>query len=449
MVGPNVQVSLSQNIGTYWECVLAADASEPARLVAAVIARRQPETDIVGFYSDDGGETWNQGLHQMCPPEHQYFDPTVALGSDGVAYLAFMDVSRTSTGERDAGSLVFFASADAGQSWEKRNEYQQYVDRPWLAVDKSSTQHDGNVYCLGQVDRSEGAVKTYAEPVFFHSSSGLSTLSPPLVPHAGRRMINCRPANPAVFSDGTLLLAYQDKYVRRKIEFPLPRPIINTARSTDGGRTFVESSRVNTQWWHESIESAILSVVGAEFPQLAVDASEGNSKDWVHCVWTDSQGRGSADAMDGTRIFFSSSTDYGETWSQAVVLSEQAMDTQADGEFAAFVPSIAVNDDGVVAVAWYDRRGLPKTKRSREEGRSNVFTTRSSGWNFRVRVSVDGGLTWMPSIQVNEEPGTGDVFVGHTAGLVATADGRFHAAWIDNRTGKNSVWTTWIEVAKQ
>lgn len=448
-IGPNVQVSQADDIATYWECVLSADGSDPARLIAAAISRKQPETDIVGFYSHDGGASWTPSFQQICPTGHQLFDPTIAFGTDGSAYLAFMDVTTTSPGERRAGSLAFLASADGRQSWEKRIEYPQFVDRPWLVVDKSSAPSSGNVYCIGQVERSEAREPSYAEPLFFRSSDELNTLSPPILPHTGRRMVNCRPANPVVFADGTLLLATQDKYVRHKIEFPLPRPIINTSRSTDGGRTFTDASPVNTQWWHNSIESAISSVVGAEFPQLAVDASNGESRDRVYCVWTDSRGRGSADANDGTRIFFSASSDYGATWSQAVVLSEQPMDIQGDTEFGAFVPSIAVNNHGTVAVAWYDRRGLPKTQQFPIDGNPSAFTTRSNGWNFRVKASVDGGRTWMPSVKVNEKPGVGDVFVGHTAGLVAAADGRFHAAWIDNRTGRNNLWTAWIEIAEE
>jgi hypothetical protein len=37
-------------------------------------------------------------------------------------------------------------------------------------------------------------------------------------------------------------------------------------------------------------------------------------------------------------------------------------------------------------------------------------------------------------------------FSGDTAGLVADADGVFHALWIDNRTGVHQVWTATIAV---
>jgi len=448
-IGPNVQVTSTDNAITYWECVIAADANDPARLVSAVILRKpQPETDIVGYYSHDGGATWQQGCKQVCPKGHQFFDPTVAFGPDGTAYLAYMDTDPgASTDEKDVASLVFLASSDGGQSWDKRAVYPEFVDRPWLVVDDSSGENRGRVYCFGQVERRAiDGQKSHAEPIFFHSNDKLKALSAPVFPHAGRQMINCRPANPIVFADGTLLIAYQDRYLKR-YNPTWPRPVIYTMRSNDGGQTYETSTPVDTKWWHETIVSSANSVVGAEFPQLAVDASSKTSMDRLYCVWTDGRGH----HHNGTRIFFSSSSDHGETWSPAVVLSEQSMEVGVKEEYASFVPSIAVNKDGVIAVSWYDRRGLPKTKRVPvdEVNRPGVSNMISEGWNFRIRVSLDGGTTWLPSTQVNEQPGRGGVFVGHTAGLVAGADGRFHAAWIDNRIGKNKLWTTSIEVGTE
>jgi hypothetical protein len=126
----------------------------------------------------------------------------------------------------------------------------------------------------------------------------------------------------------------------------------------------------------------------------------------------------------------------------------------AEGEYITFMPSIAVNKEGLVAVNWYDRRGLPKSRLVPTEidlgGRKvTAFNLEANGWNVRLRASLDGGATWLPSVQVNEEPGQGKIEVGHTAGLAASADGRFHAAWIDNRTGQNQLWTAAIEVKSE
>jgi hypothetical protein len=49
------------------------------------------------------------------------------------------------------------------------------------------------------------------------------------------------------------------------------------------------------------------------------------------------------------------------------------------------MPAIAVNNDGVVAVAWYDRRDNPD----------------NLGYFERLSASLDGGVTWLPSIRVS------------------------------------------------
>jgi hypothetical protein len=66
---------------------------------------------------------------------------------------------------------------------------------------------------------------------------------------------------------------------------------------------------------------------------------------------------------------------------------------------------------------------------------------------------LDGGNTWLPSVQVNEK--TIDVRCGlqggdlwHTAGIAADADGEFHPAWIDKRSGKRQVWTATVKLRK-
>jgi hypothetical protein len=85
-----------------------------------------------------------------------------------------------------------------------------------------------------------------------------------------------------------------------------------------------------------------------------------------------------------------------------------------------------------VAVSWYDRRGLDH---------------RAPGCHVRLRLSADGGATWLPSVQVTEKPGRSSfASLGDTAGLVADAGGRFHPVWIDDRTGKTQVWTATVKV---
>ncbi|MFN8580012.1 MAG: hypothetical protein U0163_03415 [Gemmatimonadaceae bacterium] len=119
------------------------------------------------------------------------------------------------------------------------------------------------------------------------------------------------------------------------------------------------------------------------------------------------------------------------------------------------MPTIAVNRDGVVAVLWYEQES-PET----------------ASYRVRVSASSDGGMTWAAAMDVSAapndqrqqrpavrapvnaggyapEPGTFSATGGDTAGLVADTEGRFHAAWIDNRTGVQQVWTAIVTVSQR
>jgi hypothetical protein len=120
-----------------------------------------------------------------------------------------------------------------------------------------------------------------------------------------------------------------------------------------------------------------------------------------------------------------------------MLLSEQS---EAAGDYEAFVPSVAVNKAGVVAVAWYDTRGLHQDE----------------GWNVRMRASPDSGEIWQPSVPVTDVPAPKDKKmrkrlrereVGHTAGLAADADGAFHCLWMANGRGVQQVWTATADVS--
>ena len=151
---------------------------------------------------------------------------------------------------------------------------------------------------------------------------------------------------------------------------------------------------------------------------LAIERS--NSRERLICVWDDGR-----DTHNETRVFFCVSDDRGRSWSLPVQLSEQSL--SAGSDYIATRPAIAVTKNGLIGVCWYDRRGLPPARLIPSEDGSGVSKTETLGWNVRMRISTDGGTTWHPSVQLNEQPGSGKLFVGHTLGLAASADGRFHA----------------------
>jgi hypothetical protein len=126
-----------------------------------------------------------------------------------------------------------------------------------------------------------------------------------------------------------------------------------------------------------------------------------------------------------------------------------------------------VNNDGIIAVSWYDRRDDPENR----------------NYRLRMSASLDGGESWAPSVPVSEADfifrapaefptkawvsGGGDLRArektdhfdvsvqpgprlytssGDYAALVAGADGRFHTFWVDNRTGVAQLYTASAKV---
>jgi hypothetical protein len=97
---------------------------------------------------------------------------------------------------------------------------------------------------------------------------------------------------------------------------------------------------------------------GDVIPEIAVDPNNGN----LYVVWQDA--RFSAAQTPGgfsnpiqiiDEIAFTMSTDGGSTWSTPIKVN-QTPATEPLGDRQAFTPMVRVNDDGVVAVSYYDFR---------------------------------------------------------------------------------------------
>jgi hypothetical protein len=412
-VGPNVQVSTGNASIGHKEVVVASDPTNPRRLFAAAIFHPhtdRPLTGIIGYRTDDGGATWQPGIRRDDPRLNQ-MDPTVAYGPAGELYLAVL--TRPAT-ESDADRIVphairFFGSPDGGAGWEDRAVVEgPHLDRPVLAVDGSR----GRLYCASLQQ-------------FHASTDGGRTVSG--LRYDVGASADAMNSNPVVLSDGTVVTAYRDWPADERV-----RPGLGVLASRDGGQTLRETARVAARWKG----GPFLTFKFWFMPQLAADASSGPYRDRVYAVWEDGNGPGRG------RLLFSSSSDQGRSWGRPTILSEQPAD--GDDGYGAYMPAIAVNPDGVVAVSWYDRRGLPDGANG-PLSQDNLGT----GCNVRLRVSLDGGDTWRPSVLVNDKPIRAKVWaLRDTTGLAADAAGTFHPVWIDDRTGVLQVWTAAVRVSR-
>ncbi len=403
----------------------------------------------VVYASRDGGRTWAQT--KLTTDLEVGGDPICTFGYDGAAY--YVVLGHPKTREQAPEGMWVYRSTDGGFTWSRPTEV-PFADREYLVTDGTNGQYRGRVYINGvggaEAITGEGASTTVA---VYTSRDGGRTFTGPAerATFAGRIR---GMGNSVVLSDGTVVILFG---LQRDMHDPgngskgyLGR--IELITSSDGGESL--NPAVTIDDWYMGAERS----QGAVMPQLAVDHSDSPFRDRLYAVWTDYRtGR--------LEIRLAYSADKGKTWSTSRVINDDriAFDPAAEGPDA-MTPIIAVNKQGVVGIAWYDRRDSPD----------------NLGWYERFSASLDGGETWIPSVRVSERPnaytgketwpasayvprpasgspdlrlsvqiGLGAFFYtgGHTGAMAVDTNGVFYPFWFDNRTGVSQIWTAPVRVA--
>jgi hypothetical protein len=431
-VAPNAQVSKARETIPHNEVILAADPTDPNRLLAGSQINYTPDNDeqSIAYASFDGGKSWSISLERK--EAKSAADPAVAFGPGGVAYFATL-------GEKYIDVL---RSLDGGKSWKEPVKVEGNMDRQYLVADCTGGKYRGRLYCnavlfvdaLGGTGGSQNAFGLWS------SEDGGTTFGRPAFRVATPPFYMEGMSNSVVLADGTVVSLYHVKTDRFAKDQRAKNPGIKTdpkgnaflaaARSTDGGNSLLKTMPFISAWNQDQ---------RAGLPVIAADMGSKEFRDWLYVVWSESRPTGHC-------VMLAVSKDKGATWSKPKRiddLAEPKQDAKADD---ALMPNVAVNKAGVVAVSWYDTRGIPNGR----------------GWNVRFRASLDGGETWLSGVCVTEEAtdfngkvaAKGSKFPegvkqngpGDTTGMSAGADGVFHPLWIDNRTGIRQVWTAAVTV---
>ncbi|MGH9159577.1 MAG: hypothetical protein ACRD2X_06285 [Vicinamibacteraceae bacterium] len=408
------------------------------------------------FASSDHGKSWRTTFESR--PASWGGDPVCAYGPDGTAYLAFLPL------HPDPLRTHVLTSTDGGNTWSQEHRLGR-VDRPELVVDGSRRRFRGRVYLYGT-----GAVRGFDEDTsygvsLYRSKDHGKTFMGPVSRVPGKERIALGIGNGVILDDGSWATVFGN--VPRG--HPTPgRPLLappggaNTIRllfmrSTDGGETLEQPSVVGSAWLVKYDSTTTLN------PRLAVDTSSGPFRGRLYVVWPDSRDLLLADTSDGRiNILLARSDDGGRTWTEPIVVNDDRPlpDVPPPKHFQ---PMLAVNREGVVGVAWYDRRSAAD----------------NLGWSVRFTASLDGGQTFLPSVVVAEHAGRFDgnerwapfavvrgggtpaatggpirtiVSYGHhySGGdyhnMTTDSAGVFYPYWIGNFTGWHQVYTTPITV---
>lgn len=418
---------------------MAADPENGGNLLACSMVSRprlnqgmHATETAIAYRSVDGGLHWKAVLEASLPssagPAYAWRigDPSCAFGFGGNAYFFAMSLGEMA---RDA-SLQEYVSHDSGATWSLATSEPGTFDRPYVSVDTTGGRFRGRVYAT--VDSFE-IRPSVARLYVSGEASSVQQLSV-------YRDSTCETAcaggvvtgNSAVLSDGTLVHSYQ---TRPACSIPGSCPYdMKIALSTDGGVTFQGPLVVAPH------QIACPQQVVGDIPTIASDTSASVFRDTIYAAWSSRVGT-------TCRIFVSRSTDRGRTWSKPAVVDDDRPRLLGPGPDD-FMPTIAVNNRGVVGVMWYDRRNNPDDR----------------GYSPRFAASLDGGLAFTPSVPLTSARasydvdkrfalGTTDFFfgkvglsawdfeAGNTAGIAADRNGVFHPLWVDNRTGVSQVWT--------
>jgi hypothetical protein len=460
VVGPNVQVSKVLGDKAHNEIHLAANPRNPLNLLGGSMVWLQDKNTqtVVAYASFDGGKTWSATL--KLDDELFHSDPAAGFDLEGTAY--FLLITNTGAPEPKYYTYVY-RSKDGGRSWLDPTIIPM-LDRHYLAVDDTRGKYHGSLYIDGSSTRAVTIQRSRDRGATFDGA--IQAVKIP----SDRRNAGQGPL--VVLSDGTLVIPFLDTeaLLDPDIEGSPTRPnaTLKVVTSIDGGATFSEPITIAQTAMGHMVTS------NANHFSFAMDPSAGPFKDRLYVIWSDSYSRGgqfSRKKPRGANILLSYSANKGKSWSKPILVNDDPMPSDWAEAPVHFQPVITVNKDGVVGVMYYDRR----------DSANNL------DWTVRFAASLDGGETFLPSVQVAESPnrygGTAKLVLGargyggghmpqntnyrggalkfdvsinqfnlaggHTAGLAADADSVFHPFWVDNRTGVAQIWTAPVTINRK
>jgi len=376
---------------------LSISPRDPNTLVAAAMIAQPDRTyGVIGLYSRDGGRTWSR--HDFAASEGG--DVWTAFLPDGTAVLAFLAGANS--------ELQVFRSSDGGHTWPKapvavasrQDHTTQLVDR------------DGSLYTISAGSGHGSFGKTRDAVLVARSTDGGVTFAEPARVVASN--LSYEANNPALLFDGTLLIPFGDHHrpgLRRRLETSRDWLLV----SNDRGKTFSEPMLIS-----ESCDGR------GGWSSLAA------FRERIYHVCA-------ARELNGIQLRYSDNR--GEAWSEPTRL-----DRPSDTTPQTRTPAIAVNRDGVVAIAWYDARGDRSTIKDNFRCQEIFFTA-----------SVDGGVTFLQEVKVSTKPSCAATprnvetalrfpAGGEYMGLAAAPDGSFRLLWSDSRSEIYRLYTATISV---
>lgn len=390
------QTRLGFTSGDQWEPAIAADGYGHIYVLYPQYGELPGCDDcklpsMILVVSADNGDSW-QTPHEITPHTTGEFDPQIVVDpvDHRTIYAAWLQNHNI--------DAVVAKSVDFGQSWSEvvADRDGEDADKPVLAV------HGHDVYLA--VNR-EGKIRVAAS-----HDGGISFTSNEVNPALD--IVRALAGGGTVDPSGNVIVAWAG-YTRR--DGTKGRVNLYTSKSADGGKTWV---------------TTLLDASGAPPECLAFECEWGflgaqitvasDAAGTLYALWNS----GRSDRAP-ERIYFSSSTTAGDTWSPKVNVSR----APAGVEHA--FPALVSGSAGDVRIAWMDTRNSP-------------------WWNTYYRSSTNGGATWSAESKLSNYV-TGYRYIrargfsfpfGDYFEMSIDGQGRTHAVWGEgfNFQSPGSIW---------
>jgi hypothetical protein len=350
--------------------------------------------------SEDNGISW-QPSRPILPLATGQFDPQIAVDpvDHQTVYASWL--------ENNKRDIVVARSLDFGRtwsfSWAERGR--DDADKPTLAVRGTDVyvgfNHEEKLFVAASHDGGQTFGRVTVNP---NAERGSSLAGGATVDPAGN-----------VFFGWTA-------YARHDMENSSVN--IYVSRSADGGRTWMttllDRSSAPPGCKGEGCQTGYLG------PQIAL-ASDADGA--LYALWNAGVVNGEAE-----RIYFSSSTTAGATWSARMDVSRAG--TGVEHAF----PTLIAGVSGDIRIAWMDTR------------RTSLTRPQFILWNTYYRNSTNGGATWGGETQLSSAVRGYDYILangfrfpfGDYFGLAIDSEGATHAVWGEGRDYKSpgSIWYT-------
>ncbi len=434
----NAQIKLFEFRSNYENIKINDDATTELQNEEQIVMNPKDTTNLVAVwrdfrlgyrqvaygYSFDGGLTWNQDLFV----ETQYIwdsDPGLTVDTAGNFYAVILSYTGSTY---EPNGLFVFKSTDGGATWGDPATVINGVpgvfeDKELIACDRSGGPYTNNLYVAW--------TRFYSTQILMCRSTdgGNSFVGPATISDS----YGVQWPVPCVGPNSEVYVAWVH-YSPGSIRFD---------RSTDGGQTFGSDITIqNASFISGYINGGIMVF---SFPAMDVDITGGPYNGNIYVAYMDD-----APGYTDTDIYFTRSTNNGNTWSQKIRINDDPLNNGCDQ----FHPWLTVAQDGSIIVVFLDRR--------LDSG--NLFM------DLYMTTSTNGGNTWSENERittVSSDPTAGSKFtplcqaankfpikidqplilaeraglLGEYIGVTASSIDDIHPIWTDTRLGNQDVFT--------